>query len=501
MATATPTREERPPANLITAALLAPAVFIDRFCWLRPAAGGAPQRFRLWAEQVEALDYIEEHDRVIFLKARQLGLSWIAAAYALWLCSANSGQTALIISQGLREAVVQLDRVKFMHDRLPAELRQGTGNDRVDQIEFPGRDSRIISLPASKHAGSGYTATLVVMDEWAKIERAEQLYTAIMPTLSAGGKFVGISTAQGRSNLFADIWRDASPKLSDHWEPSEHDSEWWPFFLPSSAHPARDGAWHERERRRLLTDRRFWQEYPEQPSDAFQRPGTTVFGDDFDRGRHTTTADRAPEGQWPVWRGVDFGYHHSPVHWIEVQANRVAFVFAELDAEHLTTDELGREIVAYDQKLNVKTGEAKAGVDPAGTGTNVQTSDSDIAVLQRHGIPVAEVSRRGSGSALRRVPPKDRVDLIKSLLRDGRLVINHHRCPRLVEALEEAQWDRVGGEGALRETYQKDGTFDHYLDSLGYALINVFPSQAKPAGASQRPAVAAGSTYSPSEFG
>jgi hypothetical protein len=154
---------------------------------LLPAEGGKPQPFRLWDFQREVLDDIEEQQRLIFLKARQLGLSWLVLAYALWFASCNHGRNVLIINRGLREAKDLLRRVKFMYQRLPAELRPRTGTYSTEEIEFVDLDSRITSVPSTEDAGTGYTAQLVIVDEWGKIPRAEAIFNSLLPTLSALG--------------------------------------------------------------------------------------------------------------------------------------------------------------------------------------------------------------------------------------------------------------------------------------------------------------------------
>lgn len=473
-------------------ARLSPAIFIDEHCWLRPPEGGAPERFRLWDFQYEVLDTIEEETRLIILKARQLGLSWLVLAYALWLCTFNHGQTVLIVNRNLDEAKRLLKRVRFMWERLPAELREPLSVDSTRELEFARMDSRVISLPATEDTGSGESATLVIVDEWAKISRASGILTAILPTLSAAGTtLVGISTAKGYHNHFARSWKRAVDGRSD----------FEPVFIPSSCHPDRDERWHERKRREFDTEREFLQEYPETDKDAFQLPGDAVFAE-FDRGKHTLLNARVPKSQWPVWRGIDFGYHHSPVYWLEVQSKRHVHVFDELDGQKLTTEELAGEILERDRALGVKTGKVPAGVDPAGKARTSQSgTESDHAVLKAAGIRV-EFHEPSI--------PSDRVKLIKRLLRQGRLTIDPERCPFLIEALEQAEWELAkvsGADGVVetfpKETYRKDGYYEHPLDALGYALIRIFPPKGRPAvGRGGKPTAAAAlSGYGGREFG
>ncbi len=452
----------------IAAAALDPVRFVDAHCVLRTEKG-LPAPFRLWDFQRRVLERFDDHDRVIVLKARQLGLSWLADAYALWLCAFNEGQTVLMLSMGQREAAEELARVRYMHARLPVELRRPTGApDRFDRVEFPTLDSRIISLPATEDAGTGYTATLVVVQELAKIEVAEQMMTALLPTISAGGKLLAIGTAKGYGGVFYELWREAEHRLDvDDVQPGE----FRPVFIPWFDHPHRDEAWYAAQGRGM-SQRALRQEFPANPGEAFQLVGDACFAEDFVHAPapdgHLVDGTREPRSPCPVYRGIDFGHHHAPCLWIEVQGGRTAFVFAELHMERATVGELADAVVGQDGALGLRTAEIVAYCDPAGLGTNLQTGESDIAVLERHGITV--------GNDGERYGPGERVDLIKTLLRNGRLFVSYD-CPYLIAALEQAQWARAGRTGPLKEMYAKDGVWDHPLDALGEALARIFPAE------------------------
>lgn len=469
-------------------AKLVPELFVPH-CKIQPAEGGLPIPFELWDFQIDALREIEMAARIIFLKARQLGLSWLTLAFMLWLTGCNRGQTALILNRGLRESIELLDRVRFMHKHLPIELRPRITKDVVDHLEFGDLGCRIYSLPASEYAGSGITAQLVMLDEWAKIRGIRKILVSLLPTLSAGGKLVGISTAQGFHNQFAEEWKRAISRASNY----------TPIFIPWDAHPKRDEDWYEEKQREMPTERDMRQEYPSEWKDAFQLPGDSVFGDEFDRTKHVISAKRDLSAAWPVVRGIDFGYHHGIHLWAEVQANRDIFVFAELDAEKQTTRSMMERAVVMDAELSVKTKDAPAGVDPAGKAQTSTATESDHFTVQSFGIRVMSQS----------VAPKDRVTLIKQLFREGRLFISED-CEYLIESLEQAQWakanapkDSQSTDPILKETYEKDGYYEHPLDTLGYLVINVFPTLGTPAGAG---AGKGGPTtqprrYSDSEFG
>jgi Terminase RNaseH-like domain len=472
--------------------IILPARFIGRHCRIQDGDGGPAIPFKLWPFQLDVIDDIQDQARMIVLKARQLGLSWLTLAYILWLCSCNDGQTALILNRGLRESVELLERIKFMHKRLPPELQQRIVKESGEQLHF-ANGSRIYSLTAGEYTGSGLTAQFVMLDEWSKIRGIRKILVSLLPTLAAGGTLVGIATAVGFHNAFAEEWRKAISGSSSY----------YPIFIPWDAHPARDDAWYEQKRLEMPTERDLHQEYPAEWLDAFQLPGESVFRDEFDRAEHVIQEMPDPDAKWPDVRGIDFGYHHGIVLWAEVQANRNVFVYAELHAERTTTRTMMQEAVAMDAELGVDTTATAAGCDPAGKAQTSVATESDHFTVQSFGIRVMSAE----------VAPKDRVQQIKQLLKEGRLQI-HESCGFLIEALEQAQWAKTGApqhsqstDPILKETYEKDGFYEHPLDTLGYLLINVFPVYGAPAGASGKDARGGKRTgkrragYSESEYG
>jgi hypothetical protein len=443
------------------------ATFIDQYVWLVPKEGGKPERFRLWDFQRDVLTDMREHTNLVILKARQLGLSWLALAEMLWLCNCHEYQTGLIVNRGLAHSKDLLKRIQFMHAHLPDGLRTEL-TDKAFASDDPhitfANGSIIHSLPGGDDVGSGLTAQRILADEvakWTKFSPREA-FTALLATLAGGGTFTAISTAKGTSNYFAELWAGAQPG-------AETPNGYWPIFIPSTAHPDRDDEWLESEARKYPDRRRFLQEHPEQPRDAFQLPDEAVFSE-FDRVEHHAPFVREP--QWPMWRGIDFGYHHAVCYWIEIQADRIAHVAGELHVQEGTTEELAVQIAQDDTLFGLEPNEAPAGVDPAGKARTSQAGEeTEILTLRKHGIADIRYIAKSD--------PENRTDLIKRLLREGRLLIDCTACPRLAEALEQAIWKSKrapNGEMVREDTYQKDGLHEHFLDALGYGLINVWPA-------------------------
>jgi hypothetical protein len=250
-----------------------PAHFTDRHCVIDDAQGhgdgGGTMPFRLWAAQREALAALHAGRRVVILKARQLGISWLCCAYALWLCLFHPGKVVLLFSKGQLEANELIRRVRALYDRLPGWLRAACplGRPPNTRAIHWANGSRIESMPATPTAGSSYTASLVIMDEAAKMAHAEALYASAKPTIDAGGQLIVLSTAFGVGNLFHRLWTRAVAGLNG----------FTVVFLPWHARPGRDDAWHARQVAEANDPSACLQEYPADPTEAFIASGRPRF--------------------------------------------------------------------------------------------------------------------------------------------------------------------------------------------------------------------------------
>lgn len=225
--------------------------------------------FHLWPSQAALLRDIHAERLLLILKARQLGISWLVCAYVLWLCLFHPGRLVLMFSIGQDEADELLRRVNVMYWRLPAEVRSALDplvKENTEEMAW-ANGSRVQSLPARKTAGSGYTASLVVLDEFAKNQWAAELYTAVKPTIDGGGKMIIFSSAQGTGNLFHELCDKARKGLGR-----------FVFrFLDWRARPGRDDAWYADVAADAVQSSLMAQEYPATPDEAFSATNAERF--------------------------------------------------------------------------------------------------------------------------------------------------------------------------------------------------------------------------------
>lgn len=241
-----------------------------KHAWLSdPVLGEMP--FAMWDWQEGMLELWTEERLVCVLKARQLGVSWLVAVYVLWVALFRPSQRILLVSIDQRESDKLLDKVKFVLKKLPDWLKPPaslvTQNTRI--VKFLAHDSEIEALPSTGKVGRSRAASVVVLDEHAHQDNADDIFVAIEPTIEHG-QMLSVSTANGLGVLHTRLYKGAV----------EGGNGFTPVFVPWMAHPDRDEEWERGERARLSATEQpqlFEQEYPATDVEAFVVTGNPVW--------------------------------------------------------------------------------------------------------------------------------------------------------------------------------------------------------------------------------
>jgi hypothetical protein len=221
-------------------------------------------RFEDWAYLIEVARAFTEHRQLVVLKARQVGFSWLVAAYVVWWLRWREGSVVLLLSKGQVEAYALLQKVKFIYRNLPQEWQLPLTTDSRSEIQIGANFSKVIALPSTEDAGRGETSSLVVQDEGDFHDHLEQNLIAVEPTVSAGGQIIVGSTSNKKVMIspFKEIYRNAPQ------------NGWHRIFIPWHARPGRDQAWYERTRASIpattdmTPDLYMEQEFPGSDSEA-----------------------------------------------------------------------------------------------------------------------------------------------------------------------------------------------------------------------------------------
>lgn len=259
-----------------------PEYFVNTYCQLYDAVKGEWVDFELWEAQSQVLQVFHVKQLVAALKARQVGLTWLALAYALWLMIFRPAASVLLFSKRDTESTFLLgdsdningdSRLRGMYHHLPGWMRSGykVTNDSAHEWSI-SNGSTARAFPTG--AGDSYTGSLVIVDEADLIPDLNSLMRSVKPTIDAGGKMFLISRSdKGQPNSeFKRLYRAAKRARSGLSKAASTDGLWTPLFIPWHARPGRTQEWYDgvkdeiEERTNSLDD--LYEQYPATDDEA-----------------------------------------------------------------------------------------------------------------------------------------------------------------------------------------------------------------------------------------
>ena len=225
--------------------------------------------FNLREAQIETVEAFLDNEKVLILKARQIGFTTVVMAFCLWAALFRPDYKVIILNRREKDAVKNLGMAVFAYERLPSKLRARLplrANKHNQEFKLTN-GSEILCYPSNSNPARGDTASLMILDEWAFMPNPEDAWASVEPVTDIGGRLIALSTANGFGNLFHDEWVKAEEGVND----------WEQVFFPWSAVPERDQDWYE-AKKRSLPEWQLHQEYPTDPESAFIKSGHGVFG-------------------------------------------------------------------------------------------------------------------------------------------------------------------------------------------------------------------------------
>jgi hypothetical protein len=217
-----------------------PVYFTNKYLKISHAERGLIP-FKTYPFQDECMRDFAKHRFNIVLKSRQLGLSTITAAFALWRAMFYREKNVLVIATKMAVATNFVRKVKTMLEGLPKWLVvPDIVSETKTSIEF-SNGSIVKSVPTSEDAGRSEALSLLIIDEAAFIRNFDELWKGLYPTLSTGGSAIVLSTPNGVGNQYHRLWVDAE----------EEKSAFHPIKLMWDVHPERDQNWFDNESKNM----------------------------------------------------------------------------------------------------------------------------------------------------------------------------------------------------------------------------------------------------------
>jgi hypothetical protein len=209
--------------------------FMKKYCMIQhPTKGKIP--FHLYPYQEDTLQDFQISDRMIILKSRQLGISTLIAGYALWMILFQSDKNVLVVAIDQNTSKNLVTKVRVMFDNLPSWLKmRAVESNRLSMRLANG--SQIKAVSSTGTSGRSEALSLVIIDEAAFVDNAEELWASLQQTLSTGGQGILLSTPNGTGNFFHKMWTRAEAG----------ENKFKTKRLPWQVHPDRDQAWRTRQ--------------------------------------------------------------------------------------------------------------------------------------------------------------------------------------------------------------------------------------------------------------
>lgn len=312
------------------------AYFVEGYGSIRPErAGAVPIPFELWplveaaAElcvgartQREVLELFVREQIVVVLKARQLGLTWLALHYALWMMGYNPElprARVLALSKKEDDATDLLGRMRGISKLLPPYLRIPEDRETrgsLSRYKLQGRGSAR-SLVSNPDAPRSEQADVFLWDEaaFARNRSFDDTWQAALPTLGDHGKAILISTGNGPEETPG----DGQGFAITFGKALAAEDGMVAVFLPDAVNPQRTDAWRERRARKFVSQASFEAEHPQTVDQALQgKQGDKVYplagiaaaaklGIEFD--------ERLREGDLPLPTGLSDGLIDPGLDW------------------------------------------------------------------------------------------------------------------------------------------------------------------------------------------
>ena len=193
-----------------------PVYFFKTYGRVRhPRKGLMP--FALYDFQEETLNKFLDTSYNVILKARQLGISTLCAAYAGWLANFFKDKEIFILATKRETATNLVDKVRVFLQEIPDFLKSELLVDNRQSMEL-ANGSKIkagATGTTSKDAARSEALSLLIIDEAAFIKAMDTIWVAAQPTLSTGGDCIVLSSPNGIGNWFHKTYIEAEAGTSE----------------------------------------------------------------------------------------------------------------------------------------------------------------------------------------------------------------------------------------------------------------------------------------------
>lgn len=210
-----------------------PIYFIEQYVKIVTEDGVVPIKLRDY--QKEFILSMFNNRFTIAMMGRQQGKTEAVRAFMIHYVIFNKQKTVGVLANKESTANEILSKIKISFQSLPAFMQVGVIEWAKSSVVFEN-GSRLLSSTTTSDSIRGYTLHACLIDEAAHIEKFDEFFSSVFPTISAGKqtKMILVSTPNGM-NHFHKMWVDSE----------KNKNEYKRVFAKWDRVPGRDQKWKE----------------------------------------------------------------------------------------------------------------------------------------------------------------------------------------------------------------------------------------------------------------
>lgn len=186
--------------------LLDPVFYLSSFCKIKGKEGKGLIPFALKPAQLDIMNVVQRNNRVIIMKARQIGFSTVMTGYLYHKTITTPGVTTAIVGYNNDLTAELLDKIKTFYRTTPDALKPTIHYNSKYEISFPKVDSKVLVLPSTENVGRGYTINFALLTEVPFWEKAEDKLVTLEASVPVTGKIVVESSPGAVGDYFHRMW-------------------------------------------------------------------------------------------------------------------------------------------------------------------------------------------------------------------------------------------------------------------------------------------------------
>ena len=171
-----------------------PVYFCKKYYMIQHPTKGRVH-FNLYPFQESVLRLFLKNKFSIVNKSRQLGISTLSSAYALWLMLFHTDKNVLCIATKTETAKNMVTKVKFGYDSLPSWMKIKSVENNKLSIRL-ANGSQMKAVSAAGDSARSEAVSLLLIDEAAFIDNIEEVFVSAQQTLATGGGCIAVPTNQ-----------------------------------------------------------------------------------------------------------------------------------------------------------------------------------------------------------------------------------------------------------------------------------------------------------------